>query len=129
MGQYRNIEARREYMREYVRAWKKKNISRVRKWWSDWAERNKESLKRKRRKKHEERRLLLDQIKNVRCYDCDVRYPPFVMQFDHVRRKKLFNVGDCLSRSWESILREIAKCDIVCANCHAVRTWIRNVRR
>jgi hypothetical protein len=39
---------------------------------------------------------------------------------------KLFDVSDGLPRySREAILAEIAKCDLVCANCHAVRMYER----
>ncbi len=57
--------------------------------------------------------------------DCSVQYPPYVMQFDHRDpAAKAFSVGRVITRwSWESILAEVAKCDLVCANCHAERTW------
>jgi DNA primase large subunit len=60
------------------------------------------------------------------CADCGVVYPTYVTHWDHVpeRGPKLFNIarGDY---SMERTLAEIAKCDLVCANCHAVRTWNR----
>ena len=66
--------------------------------------------------------------KDVPCADCDIKYPYYVMQFDHVRGVKLFNIADACGgrRSMKSVLEEIAKCDIVCANCHATRTWTRS---
>ena len=45
-----------------------------------------------------------------------------MLEFDHLR-DKLFSIGGELSaRRWESILAEMEKCDIVCANCHRRRT-------
>ena len=45
-----------------------------------------------------------------------------VLEFDHLR-DKLFDIGQALPyRNWQSILDEIAKCDVVCANCHRRRT-------
>jgi YbgC/YbaW family acyl-CoA thioester hydrolase len=41
---------------------------------------------------------------------------------------KSFNVSRAVSgstRSWQTILKEISKCDIVCANCHRIRTQER----
>lgn len=74
------------------------------------------------------RRSLLDEAKAVPCADCKRRFNPWQMQFDHrPGEKKLFNLSDAgrdgvgLAR----IRREIAKCDIVCANCHADRTYWR----
>jgi len=46
------------------------------------------------------------------------------MDFDHVRGKKLKAVGQLLtSRSLAVVIAEIAKCDLVCANCHRERTY------
>lgn len=46
------------------------------------------------------------------------------MDFDHVRGKKSFNIGGGKmgTPSFEAIEVEIAKCDLVCANCHRIRT-------
>lgn len=62
---------------------------------------------------------------NAVCVDCGGKFPPCVFHFDHVpeRGPKLFNIANC-DRAIEDVKAEIAKCDIVCANCHAIRTWI-----
>jgi hypothetical protein len=59
------------------------------------------------------------------CADCGQEYPPCCMHFDHVpeRGPKLFNVANC-DRAMADVKAEIEKCDIVCANCHAIRTWV-----
>lgn len=58
------------------------------------------------------------------CTDCGVSYPYYVMDFDHCRGKKVLNLASaqrvCLSK--KKILAEIAKCDLVCSNCHRERT-------
>ena len=48
-----------------------------------------------------------------------------MMQFDHVQGKKDFNIGDSfrLDKSTDQIAVEMAKCDLVCANCHALKTF------
>lgn len=66
--------------------------------------------------------------KNKPCVDCKVSYPFYVMDFDHRDgESKSFNVGDMhrLSASKKRIDEEIAKCDLVCANCHRIRTYNR----
>lgn len=57
------------------------------------------------------------------CVDCrniDIR----VLEFDHVRGVKRRTVSDLLMRGYaeKTILEEIAKCDVVCTNCHKIRT-------
>jgi hypothetical protein len=64
-----------------------------------------------------------DEAKARPCADCGVQYPPYVMQFDH-QRDKSFGISDISAiASMKRLLEEIAKCDIVCANCHFERTW------
>lgn len=73
----------------------------------------------------EDFRNRLKEIKKRPCADCGVEYPHFVMEFDHRDPlTKKFAIGAALSgtRSWKSIEAEIAKCDLVCANCHRIRT-------
>lgn len=62
------------------------------------------------------------------CMDCGRSYSFYVMQYDHRPGvDKVSDVGKMAkgSYTWERILAEIAKCDLVCANCHAERTWQR----
>ena len=58
------------------------------------------------------------------CSDCGIQYPYFVMDFDHLDSKK-YNVSQMLTLSWDTILKEIEKCDLVCSNCHRFRTHQR----
>ena len=58
------------------------------------------------------------------CMDCGLRYPPYVMDFDHRDpTTKHRQVSEMSTWSLESIQTEIDKCDLVCANCHRERTW------
>lgn len=61
------------------------------------------------------------------CMDCGVEYPYYVMQFDHVRREKVCDLSTAMQRGMaiERVQAEIEKCEVVCANCHAIRTWTR----
>lgn len=61
------------------------------------------------------------------CADCSRIYPFWVMDFDH-RPGEVKKFGIAQVRKWTSekvLLDEIAKCDIVCANCHRARTYSR----
>lgn len=64
--------------------------------------------------------------KSKPCMDCEKTFPPECMDFDHrPGEQKLFGIGMGRTRAWENLQREIAKCDLVCANCHRVRTTAR----
>ncbi len=65
---------------------------------------------------------IINSLKKGPCTDCKKSFPPFCMDFDHVRGEKNFDVGDMKSHSRKAVLAEITKCDLVCARCHRVRT-------
>lgn len=87
-----------------------------------WAEKSGSNYEARLRK-----RKLVESLKDVPCADCGKQYPSCVMDFDHVRGEKKCNVAALVSRgSGEAaILEEAAKCDVVCANCHRIRTWLK----
>ena len=57
--------------------------------------------------------------------DCGKQYSYYVMDLDHVRGEKICNVSLMVSMGFsdEEIIEEIAKCDVVCSNCHRERTY------
>ena len=60
------------------------------------------------------------------CMDCKISYPYYMMDFDHVRGTKQANVAELINTlSKKRLDAEIAKCEIVCSNCHRARTYIR----
>ena len=60
------------------------------------------------------------------CVDCGNKFPWYVLDFDHVYGKKVANIGQMLNYfSVEDILKEVAKCEVVCSNCHRERTYQR----
>lgn len=68
----------------------------------------------------------LNKIKAKPCKDCDIQYSPWQMDFDHrPGSNKSFCVSTMKYRSRTLVEKEIAKCDIVCANCHRQRTHLR----
>lgn len=62
-------------------------------------------------------------LQNYKCVDCGEDRVA-VLEFDHLDpTKKIAEVSTlCFGYSWEIILAEIKKCDVVCANCHKLRT-------
>ena len=63
------------------------------------------------------------------CADCGEQFPHYVMDFDHLPGMgKAFNIGTPSNApSMSALEAEIRKCDVVCANCHRHRTFMRLV--
>lgn len=108
-------ESYREYMRGYQR---------------NWHQRNKE---RRVAKVHERKRKLwkfYNQLKAVvKCVRCGETHPA-TLQFHHLNpEQKEFILAEAVNRGFskERIQKEIAKCEVLCANCHAKEhyNWAR----
>ena len=73
--------------------------------------------------------FVFDLKKNSSCVDCGFsgnKYPS-VLDFDHIGGIKKFNVSEFgrHTNSLKRVKEEIQKCEIVCANCHRIRTMKR----
>ena len=101
-------ERQREYNRSYYAANKGKAVARVR------------DRKRKLTEK-------VNELKKAPCTDCHKKFPTVCMDFDHIGDDKILNVSAAIQQGWsfKRILLEIAKCELVCANCHRIRTASR----
>lgn len=90
------------------------------------AERSKAGVVRNKNYRLELRKLVYN-LKSQPCLDCGQEFPPWVMDFDHVRGEKVSDVSslidNCVAK--KRLLAEVAKCDLVCANCHRLRTHER----
>lgn len=75
------------------------------------------------------RRAYIAELKAKPCMDCKTSYPWYVMDLDHRNgEEKVSNVAKMIARySWKTILAEIEKCDVVCSNCHRIRTYRRKM--
>ena len=66
------------------------------------------------------------------CIDCKLYYPWYVMDYDHRDTKKIA-ISQMIIHAYslESIKREIEKSDLVCSNCHRIRTftWTRKITK
>src|SRR6266567_1760369 len=74
----------------------------------------------------------LRQLRRVPCKDCGGTFEPHQMDFDHRDpEQKLFGLtwSKAMLAPRQRLLDEIAKCDVVCANCHAVRTYALQAQR
>ena len=71
-------------------------------------------------------KTLMAGLKSSPCKDCNGRFPPCAMDFDHVRGKKVRHIGAMVNASFLALVAELAKCDLVCSNCHRIRTQARH---
>lgn len=65
----------------------------------------------------------------LRCVDCGERHPA-TLQFHHINSEdKVFNISRAAGRgtSLDRIKKEMQKCIVLCANCHAIRHY--NMRK
>jgi protein-arginine kinase activator protein McsA len=71
-----------------------------------------------------------DYVRNIKesnaCTDCGKNYHYSQMDFDHLNDKKHTIARLASSEaSLKTIKQEMAKCELVCSNCHRLRTWER----
>jgi hypothetical protein len=122
---YKDIEKRRRQNRESTARYRANNPERVKAIQKRYCQSPYGRANRYRhvRAHFAKRRAYLDQLKTVPCADCGQSYPPYIMDFDHVRGVKRFNVSEFGRHiAAETLAKELAKCDVVCANCHRERT-------
>lgn len=81
-------------------------------------------LKERGRKASATRRALVYAMKAGPCHDCERRYPHYVMDFDHPPGAlKTIAISALMTRaSLQKVREEVARCDLVCSNCHRLRT-------
>jgi 5-methylcytosine-specific restriction endonuclease McrA len=77
---------------------------------------------------------IMDEAKSVPCLDCGETFPICCMDFHHVDpktkyKRKTKNGGMGMIRladlSEATLRAEIAKCVVICSNCHRIRTDVR----
>jgi predicted transposase YbfD/YdcC len=92
------------------------------KWWASLSEDRKSEKMLVSNKRATKIRRWLDAFKmNSGCIDCGYRKHHSALHFDHVSGNKEINV--CNAKSIRQAQREIVKCVVRCANCHAEKTF------
>jgi hypothetical protein len=101
------------YCRECQKQKAKSDYKNRKKYYSDKAKRN--------------RQAIIDVVRNAKnqpCTDCRQVFPYYVMDLDHLSDKE-FSLGHSRMKGMQQVLRELEKCEAVCANCHRERTHKR----
>lgn len=88
---------------------------------ANWSRHMQQIRDRNQRRRAENRAFIVDYLRSHPCVDCgepDI----VVLEFDHLR-DKVRNVSSLVHNGeLRRIVEEIAKCEVVCANCHRRRT-------
>ena len=73
---------------------------------------------------------VLDVVKTTAgCDDCGYDAEAVALDFDHLpEHGKAFALARCGTRGWPRVWAEVMKCEVVCANCHRVRTRSRYMK-
>lgn len=127
-------DKRREYDRQRKRELREADRDAFnqsqRDYYADNSDRIKEQVTKRRKANRLRIRKYLDEVKSKECADCGFRYPPHCMDFDHLNDKR-FNVSEAASGNYslETIKAEVAKCEVVCSNCHRERTHQRRNKK
>jgi hypothetical protein len=120
--------------RRYARDYYARNRERVKagsaKWWRDHPDKRRDATRRYR----EAVNAVINEAKDKPCADCNYYFDRVCMDFDHRPGEvKAFTVSVARrGMPLHQVLAEIAKCDVVCANCHRIRSrdrgWTRAPR-
>ena len=95
---------------------------RVRKWYSDNRKRRQYLANKRNQDRKKELILRFGGI----CFDCKNIYPQCVYQFHHLDpSQKDFNPSAALTMRKDRMEKELAKCVMLCANCHLIRHYGR----
>ena len=76
-------------------------------------------------------RCLAAKLARVECRDCHLKVTEdnaSIFDFDHTQEKRL-NVSSMVTYKDETFNEELKKCELVCANCHRLRTMRRGYFR
>ena len=83
---------------------------------SRWSYKNRKEYMLKRRNDNLERAV---SYKGNKCAFCGKPYERDLFHFHHrIRANKSFGIAGNLTKSWESLQKELDKCDLLCLDCH-----------
>lgn len=87
--------------------------------------RNSSPTKKERTRAYQKKRKeLLNKIKTDRgCARCGFNAHPAALEFNHIYGEKLFCVSQDAKKAWATLMAEIAKCEVLCSNCHHIHTY------
>lgn len=104
----------------------RKDPAKQREYWNRWYKSNPANQRaRVAQRKREIRDWLINYKQGLKCSKCDESHPA-TLDFHHREPKeKEENITYAVARGWSlaRIQAEIAKCDVLCSNCHRKHHW------
>lgn len=95
-----------------------------------WNQANKSKVYAKDKRIRQSNSDWLNSLKDKPCADCKNTFPVICMDFDHLPEfEKTIDLSLAKNRKWskEKLLTEVSKCEVVCSNCHRIRTENRRL--
>ena len=92
--------------------------------WRESETRRKSNINSNRIRRLRNQQYLWEYLANHGCETCG-ESDPVVLQFDHINKnEKVIGISHAVSSSYslDAIKKEMAKCRVLCANCHMRRT-------
>ena len=112
--------------REARQAWTTRNREKLNAQAREYARLHPDAVRERQRACNQRLKDHANTFKARPCLDCKQTHPLCCMQFDHVRGTKTADIARLLAgKSLARLIAEISLCDVVCANCHAIRTASR----
>lgn len=111
---HKNLDERKKYQAEYGKKWYQKN--------------KEKTLKQVADRKKQIYQIYYQYKATLKCEQCGENHPA-TLQFHHIDpNSKTDEIGAMVGRglAWDTILEEIKKCQVLCANCHAKLHWDEN---
>lgn len=122
----RHYAANKDKRRKYI----EENRAAITAWHKAYREKHKERLRSEGRLYRldciaRKKELVLN-AKRMGCVDCGIA-DPRVLDFDHVRGTKIASISKMVNRvgTAHTLIAELAKCEVRCANCHRIKTLER----
>lgn len=103
---------------------KEKAKEKRKEWWANLSIERKREKQNKANVRAKNVKIFLAEYKLKKgCLDCGYNKHHSALDFDHIYDNKSLNV--CFAKSITQAKKEIEKCEVVCANCHRIRTYER----
>ena len=68
-------------------------------------------------------RFVRDAKLSAGCSKCGYNHHPAALEYHHVRGKKDRSIAASMTSSWDRLINEINKCEVICANCHNIEHY------